>query len=176
MFFICNVKFCQFLLLTMALCKVCDILFCHFILLSPSCQAPSFVLFLHFKIQIWLLHFELKDCYMSFFVVVQVSSFKHCCYIQTLINDVFWISPTHAHQFFLLIFFFDVVFVFMKLFTWIPMFFHISCAIIIPKFVEVQQWGFLFFFCTFDLAFCLECFYEHCVFFSFVFDKCFEFL
>jgi hypothetical protein len=82
----------------MALCKVCDLLFCHFILLSPSCQAPRFVLFLHFKVQVWLLYFELGDCYMSFLVVVQVSSFnncycnsniKRCCYIQTSINDVF---------------------------------------------------------------------------------------
>lgn len=100
-----------------------------------------------FRVQVWLLHFELGDCYTSFLVVVQVSSFnnhccnsnmKRCCYIQTSMNDVFWISPIHAHQFFLLIFFvFDVVFVFIKLFTWAPMFFHISCAIIIPKLVEV---------------------------------------
>ncbi len=117
-FLICNVKLYQFILLTMALCKVSDLLFCHFILLSPSCQVPSFVLFLHFKVQVWLLHFELGNCYMSFLVVVQVSSFNNCCsnsnikccyYIQTSINDVFRILPTHAHQFFLLIFFvFDV--------------------------------------------------------------------
>lgn len=147
MVFVCNVKLYQFLLLTMTLCKVCDLLFCHFILLTPSCQVPSFVLFLHFKIQVWLLHFELGNCYTNFFVVVQVSSFnnrccisniKHCYYIQTSINDVFWISPTHAHQIFLLIFkIFDVAFVFMNLFTWVPLFFHISCAIIIPKLVEV---------------------------------------
>lgn len=47
MFFVCNVKLYQFLLLTMVLGKVCDLLFYHFILLSPSCQAPNFVLFLH---------------------------------------------------------------------------------------------------------------------------------
>jgi hypothetical protein len=113
MFFDCNATLYQFLLLAMALCKVCDLLFCHFILLNPSCQAPSFVLFLHFKVQVWLLYFEFRDCYTSFLVVVQVSSFNnHCCnsnikrcyYIQTSINDVFRILPTHAHQFFLLIF------------------------------------------------------------------------
>jgi hypothetical protein len=36
--------------------------------------------------------------------------------------------------------------------------------------------GVFFFFCTFDLTFCLECFNEHCVFFSFVCDNYFEFL
>jgi hypothetical protein len=43
-------------------------------LLSLFDQAQSFVLFLHFKLQVWLLHFNLGDCYMSFTLLCKLQA------------------------------------------------------------------------------------------------------